>query len=344
MRRALFTLLLALAALPTAAVAQLPPLPPPPALPPLPLPLPPLPAPTPTVPSAPAPAPSVPSPTPSVPAPTPSVPAPAPSAAPQVSTTAVTATAGSTSPASAGAGQSAQNAQTASNAGASPTPARQYGRTSPGRRPSVVLAFRAPVSGRVAIRLRQIAPVCRTAGRLLVPARTGPNRFRFTGRVSGRPLRDGTYVATTPSGAIRFAIVDGKPTRNARRIAPSVCDFDVLGVSTVIGVSTSNRHAHPTAATPAANIAGGTTDEAGQLPQVLGSAITEVAEAAASLHPAFYLLLGLAMAALATATVPARSVPVATAGAALARHRAAVTLAGTLGLLVVVVVYWATLI
>ena len=35
--------------------------------------------------------------------------------------------------------------------------------------------------------------------------------------------------------------------------------------------------------------------------------------------------------------------PVATAGAALARHRAAVTLAGTLCLLLVIVVYWATL-
>jgi hypothetical protein len=35
--------------------------------------------------------------------------------------------------------------------------------------------------------------------------------------------------------------------------------------------------------------------------------------------------------------------PVATAGAVLARHRAAVTLAGTLGLLLVIVVYWATL-
>jgi hypothetical protein len=255
-----------------------------------------------------------------------------------VGTTTVGATTGSPSTPSAGGGQSAQSGQISN--GASPTPGR---RTSARRLPSVVLAFRAPVSGRVAIRLRQIAPVCRSAGRLLVPARTGPNRFRFTGRVSGRPLRDGTYVATTPSGSIRFAIVKGKPTRNARRIAPSVCGVGVLGASTAIGAAKSKSPPHSNAAAPAANTAGGAVDRLGQVPQVLGSAFTEVAEAAASLHPAFYVLLGLAMAALAAATVPARAVPAATAGAALARHRAAVTLAGTLGLLVVVVVYWVTL-
>lgn len=87
----------------------------------------------------------------------------------------------------------------------------------------------------------------------------------------------------------------------------------------------------------------GTTEEPGPLPQVLGTAFSDVAEAAASIHPLFYLLLALAIVALAAATVPARVVPVASAGAVLARHRAAVTLAGTLCLLVVIVVYWATL-
>jgi hypothetical protein len=76
---------------------------------------------------------------------------------------------------------------------------------------------------------------------------------------------------------------------------------------------------------------------------VLGTAFTDAAEAAASLHPAFYVLLALAMVALVFATVPARAVPVATAGAVLARHRATVTLAGTLCLLFVIVVYWVTL-
>ena len=311
MRRAIFTLLLVLAAVPTAALAQLPAPPPTPTVPTLPLPLPPLPAPAPTLPS---------------------VPAPVPPAVPQAP--AVGTTTGSAPTPSAG-------AQTSS--GAAPARQQPSGRTSPKRRPTVVLAFRAPASGRVAIRLRQVAPVCRNAGRLLVRVRTGPNRFRFTGRIAGRPLRDGTYVATTPSGAIRFAIVGGKPTRSAKRLAPSVCDSGVLGASTAAAAPLAMTPPGRTEAAPPANTDRGATDEPGPIPQVLGTAFTEAVEAAASLHPAFYVLLGLAMVALAAAAIPARTVPVATAGAALARHRAAVTLAGTLGLLLVIVVYWATL-
>lgn len=318
MRRALFTLLLVLAAAPTAAVAQLPAPPPPPPLPTVPtLPLP-LPAPLPTVPSV------------------PSVPAPAPPATPQPP--AVSTPAGSPSGPSAGGGHGS------SGASPSPTPARSSG-TTPKRKPSVVLAFEAPASGRLAIPLRQVAPVCRAAGRLLFRARAGANRFRFNGRVSGRPLRDGTYVATTPSGTIRFAIVDGKPTRSAARLAASVCDFAVLGAGagSAVGAVPPKDPAKRTEPAPATNIDRGATDEPGPLPQVLGTAFTEAAEAAASLHPAFYILLALAMVALAFATVPARVVPVASAGAVLARRRAAVTLAGTVCLLFVIVVYWATL-
>jgi hypothetical protein len=43
---------------------------------------------------------------------------------------------------------------------------------------------------------------------------------------------------------------------------------------------------------------------------------------------------------LAAAAVPARAVPNPWAGAALARRRAEVTLAGTLALLAVIVAYW----
>ena len=205
MRRVLLTLLLALATAPAAAVAQLPEPPPLPPVPALPLPLPPLPAPAPapTLPSVPAPA----------PAPTiPSVPARAPTV-PQAP--AVAAPADSSSTPAAGGRSGGQTSRGQTSDGTSAGPSQSSGRTAaPKRRPSVVLAFRASASGRTAIRLRQVAPVCRSAGRLLVPSRSGPNRFRFNGRVSGRPLRDGTYVATTPSGTVRFAIVKGKPTRS----------------------------------------------------------------------------------------------------------------------------------
>ncbi|MBA3384270.1 MAG: hypothetical protein H0T20_06415 [Actinobacteria bacterium] len=68
---------------------------------------------------------------------------------------------------------------------------------------------------------------------------------------------------------------------------------------------------------------------------MLGTTFTEAAEAAASLNPAFYLLLALAMVALAATTVPARVLPAATAVAAVA-------LTGTVCLLMVIVVYLVT--
>lgn len=308
MRRALFTLLLGLAAVPTVAPAQLPPLPPPPTVttPTVPLPLP-LPLPIPTVP---APAPPAP----------PSV--PGPPAAPQPP-------AESRSGAPTGAVPSSSGTSRSSSLS---------GRATPKRRASVVLVFRAPVSGRVAIPLTQVAPVCRSAGRLLFDARYGPNRFRFDGRVAGRPLPDGTYVAETPSGKVRFAIRDGKPTRSPRSLSPSVCGSGVLASAT------TPPPAGRTAAAPAANNDRDATDEPGPLPRVLGTSLTEAVEAAGSLHPALYVVLALAMVALAAATMPARAVPVATAGAVLARHRAALTLAGTLCLLLVIVGYWVTLV
>ncbi len=186
------------------------------------------------------------------------------------------------------------------------------------------------------IRLRQVAPVCRSAGRLLLPARNGPNRFRFDGRLSGRPLHDGTYVATTPSGTVRFAIVDGKPTRSARRLSPSVCDSGALGASTLVAGTPSPKSSLPrTAASATANNDRAAADQGGPLPRVLGTTFTEAAEAAASLNPAFYLLLALAMVALAATTVPARVLPAATAVAAVA-------LTGTVCLLMVIVVYLVT--
>ena len=73
---------------------------------------------------------------------------------------------------------------------------------------------------------------------------------------------------------------------------------------------------------------------------VLGATFTDAAKAALSLHPAFYVLLFAAIAALAAASVPAARVPSPWIGAALARRRPEVTLAG-IGALVAVLVGYA---
>jgi hypothetical protein len=167
------------------------------------------------------------------------------------------------------------------------------------------------------------------------------NRFRFDGRVGRRTLRDGTYTAETPSGVVRFAIVRGKPTRDPDRLAQSVCPppapLSDGRRSSVVPLGSSSVAPPPTSS------GSGGVNEPGPLPRVLGTYLREAAEAAVSLHPAFYLLLALAIVSLAAATLPARAVPVTAAGAAIARRRAELTLAGTLSLLTVIVAYWVTL-
>jgi hypothetical protein len=183
---------------------------------------------------------------------------------------------------------------------------------------------------------------------LVVNVREGANRVRFAGRVNGRRLRDGTYVAETPSGNIRFAVVRGRPTRDADRFAPSVC----LAAASSPDSSVFAVHRTSTPGKPAAASSGVAGEESSfgvgvipdPLPRVLGTTVERAAEAALSLHPAFYLLLGFAIAALAAATVPSRAVPTPLVGALLARRRAELTLAGTLALLAVLVSYWVALV
>ena len=124
---------------------------------------------------------------------------------------------------------------------------------------------------------------------------------------------------------------------------PSVCDAETVTANVAFAAPISVSSLDRTEAAPAANIDRGATDEPGQLPNVLGTAFADAAEAAASLHPAFSVLLGLAMAALAAAALPARVLPRRHGGGRPGTTSGHVTLSGTLCLLLVIVVYWATL-
>jgi hypothetical protein len=76
--------------------------------------------------------------------------------------------------------------------------------------------------------------------------------------------------------------------------------------------------------------------------RVLGTTIDSVKSVVTGLHPAVYVLLAMAIAALATATLPAAAVPSPWLGATLARRSAELTLAGTMALVTVIVAYLLT--
>lgn len=344
LRRALLVSVLIVAALPTSVPAQLP------EPPELPVPVPQLPVPA----AAPLPAAPLPA------APDTTATAPAVSETVNATTTTTTTAAATTTPAAAPAaatGTDGTGTATAASSSSPPTSlaggsgrasatggakAQRARRTAAVRR-TVVLPFRAASAGPVEIELMQVAPLCREAGRVVVRARAGANRFRFDGRVDGRRLRDGTYAATTPSGTVRFAVVRGRPTRRGAG-AESVCRSKALVAAGASRAAPVRSAAEADGAAAGARLESDPTarSAAAVLPRVLGASVSEAIEAAASLNPIFYVLLALAIAALATASLPARALPAPTVGALLARRRAELTLIGTLVLLTVIVAYWHT--
>ncbi len=59
-----------------------------------------------------------------------------------------------------------------------------------------VLRFRLPRAAKLVLVVRGPGPSCAIAGRIAFRGREGVNRFRFNGRIAGRPLEPGTYQLT----------------------------------------------------------------------------------------------------------------------------------------------------
>ena len=220
----------------------------------------------------------------------------------------------------------------------------------PKRPRKIVLGFVSYQRGRLALPVVQISPVCRRAGTIGVNARPGVNLIRFNGRLGKRWLLDGTYVLVTPTMRVRFAVVAGRPTRKKTRLQPSTCR---AGMEVILsgGSLPPGSAGYAAGETVPVTAAGGITDvgAAKVLPtgqsgpsKVLGTTIDSVKSVVTGLHPAFYVLLAIAIAALATATLPVTAFPSPWLGATLARRRAELTLAGTMALVTVIVAYLLT--
>jgi hypothetical protein len=218
----------------------------------------------------------------------------------------------------------------------------------PARPRKIVLGFISYRRGKLTLPVMQISPFCRRAGLIRVNARPGVNLIRFNGRLGKRWLHDGTYVLVTPTMRIRFAVVAGRPTRKKTRLQPSTCREGVeaflAGESVPLGSAAAglaDGESLPVSDAGITDVGPPKVLPTGQSgpSKVLGTTIDEVRDVVTGLHPAFYVLLAMAIAALATATLPASTVPSPWLGATLARRRAELTLAGTMALVTVIVAY-----
>jgi hypothetical protein len=236
----------------------------------------------------------------------------------------------------------------------------------PRSRRSVRLSFWLSKRATVVIRIDQLAPECRYAGKLLVRGRRGRNVVLFRGRVRGRPLSTGTYRLIAHPRAQRSrrldkatVVVFRRPpnseaqvrrasARNScpRGLSPSqralVADAGAFGPGAVDG----GRGPESKDAAAAGDVAGvisrprgsGLLQPQGPIRKPISRATGAIADAAQEIPPALIAMAGLAVLLLALAAMPP---PVATSrtGATLVHKRGSIALYGAATLVVAVVTY-----
>ena len=97
------------------------------------------------------------------------------------------------------------------------------------QRGATVVRFRLSHAARLVLVVRGPGPSCATVARIAIRGHAGANRYRFDGRVAGRPLEPGTYLltprlrGTTADLARAYVTIVGPGAQTAARILPD-CD------------------------------------------------------------------------------------------------------------------------
>jgi hypothetical protein len=205
----------------------------------------------------------------------------------------------------------------------------------------------------IVVRVDQVAPACRYAGKFLVRGHAGRNLVRFRGRLRGRSLQPGTYrLIAHPRGQRAHpleratVVILARPPGGAAEVRAAQARNECPA-----GVSPS--HVQFTAAAPAADdtgsakgVAGATTggarggllDADGPIGRPLGQAAGTIEEAARSIPPALFAMAALAVLLLAIASMPQLGAS-SRASALLVHRRASIAVAGGLALLTTIATY-----
>jgi hypothetical protein len=207
-----------------------------------------------------------------------------------------------------------------------------------GRRFTTIV-FVLPRGARVVFTISRLFPTCTPVGHFTVAGHAGVNRFRFAGKLHGRPLPPGTYriaLRTAAGGPVRrvtIVVVENGvvPTKTqvATARASNACaargelstgaDIDTTergGVASAIAVG---RSASPAVGHPFGAHSG-----------VLASTAERAARAA---RPVLLALLALSILLLGLASLPQPAVPDARLNDLLTRHRLEIAGAGVAALI-----------
>ena len=206
-------------------------------------------------------------------------------------------------------------------------------------------------AGVVELRVTQVAPLCRSAGRILVRGHAGRNVIRFRGRVSGHALAPGTYRITPRlrSGrrlrTLLVVVIAGRtpaPGEIASARAANACvggsDAGETGTGSTAAISRTVAAAPRVGKT---KLAAGAPLRA-QIPRkggVLGADFTQTLRDPTSVSPVLLILLAMAICLLGLAALPRSVVASPVLAEQLTHRRLELALAGTTTLLVVVLAY-----
>jgi hypothetical protein len=208
----------------------------------------------------------------------------------------------------------------------------------------------------VVVRVDQVAPVCRYAGKFLVRGHTGRNVVRFRGLLRGRPLQPGTYrLIAHPRGQrvhrlerATVVILERPPggaaeVRAARArnecssgVSPSQVQFTAAPAP--LADDTESGKGVAGATMRAAR--GGLLDADGPIGRPLGQAAGTIEDAARSIPPALFAMAALAVLLLAIASMPQIGGP-SRASALLVHRRVSIAVAGGAALLTAIATYLA---
>jgi hypothetical protein len=205
-------------------------------------------------------------------------------------------------------------------------------------------------AGVVELRVTEIAPLCRTVGRIVVHGHAGRNVIRFRGRVGGHALAPGTYRITPRLrsgrrlGTLVLVVVAGRTPTAGEVASGRAADACVGGDATGAESGSIAAISRTVAAIPglgATKLAVGAPGSA-QTPKkggVLGADFAQTLRDPTSVSPVLLILLAIAICLLGLAALPRSVVASPVLAEQLTHRRLELALAGTATLLVVVLAY-----
>ena len=197
----------------------------------------------------------------------------------------------------------------------------------------------------------QIAPRCRTAGRIVVRGHAGRNVVRFRGRVGGHMLVPGTYRITprlrggTQLRSLLLVVVAGRaPARgelaSARAADACAAAWEASGSARFAAwISAPTAATLPVRATQLAAGATASRKDLSGLGGILGANFAQALQDPTSVSPVLLILLAIAICLLGLAALPRSVVASPVLAEQLTHRRLDLALAGTTTLLVVVLTY-----